>query len=93
MTQLVIIHNRGTLCFLPPEIFTPQGSGFLAKGHSDVLIELQTVASAWTRIRVTILTGIIEFDQKKDVGLLIPSGGRGIMCRTQVNGSGPSLFI
>ena len=55
--------------------------------------KLQVMASARTRKRVTILVGIIESDQKKDVGPLVPSGGTGITCRTQVNDSGSSLSL
>lgn len=53
---------------------------FLARGHSNVLIEPQAMVSVWARKGVTILAGIIEPDQKKEVGLLIPSRGREELC-------------
>ena len=63
-----------TLCFFFSGPLRVRGS--LLGDSAMFLLNYKLWLWAWTRKGVTILAGIIEPDQKREVGLLIPSGGR-----------------
>lgn len=67
VTLLAVLPNDpvGYFAFLTPE---PLRVRFLARGHNNVLIELQAMVSAWAGKGVPILAGIIEPDQRKEWG-------------------------